>query len=175
MFMKNGAISLFLILLLCNFLFSCQQRNSAKIKTQSDSILYNHIYDSLHAVVESSITHKLAFDTAGLFNAPIKIITATPYKEDYSNFKSVHLEFKNISTKTIEGIRFRWYGVNAFGEDADMGGVQPGIGGGFTDNQLKPGKSAVGNWNVLSRDLKKLVIAYPTEVAFSDGTKWKLN
>lgn len=174
--MKIGGIYLFLIVLSSIFILSCQQsQNSSELRTHSDSVLYNHIYDSLHAVVENSITKKLAFDTNGLFTAPIKVLIARPYQEDYSNYKGVHLEYKNVSTKTVEGIRFRWYGVNAFGEDADMTGIQPGLGGGFTDSQLKPSKTDGANWNILSRDLKKIVIAYPTEVAFSDGTKWKLN
>jgi hypothetical protein len=57
---------------------------------------------------------------------------------------------------------------------ADMSGFREGWGGGFTDDALRPGKTDYGEWSVLSRDGKKILIAYPYEVVFKDGTKWQL-
>jgi hypothetical protein len=84
------------------------------------------------------------------------------------------LRFKNVSGKTVTGIRFKWYGENAFNEPADMGGLQEGWGSGFTHNPLRPGGTDYGQWSILSRDGKKVLIAYPYEVVFKDGTKWEL-
>lgn len=107
-------------------------------------------------------------------NCPVKILAAKPVREDYSNYKSVYISYKNISKKTITGIKFKWKGINAFGEPADMGATD-GTGGGFTDDKLRAGRSDNGTWDILSRDLKKVTKAWVYEVAFEDGTKWELD
>ena len=63
----------------------------------------------------------------------------------------------------------------SFNEPADMGGLRDGWGGGFTDDGLRPGSTSYGEWSIFSKDGKKVLIAYPYEVAFDDGTKWELN
>lgn len=119
-------------------------------------------------------TNSIYSDTAKLQHAPIKITKARFYQEEYSNYKDVSLTFKNISNKKVTAIRFRWYGENAFGEPADMSGFVDGWGGGFTDKTISPGRSMTLQWSVLSRDGKKILVAYPTEAMFVDGTKWKI-
>jgi hypothetical protein len=59
---------------------------------------------------------------------------------------------------------------------ADMGssGLTKGYGGGFDDDPLNPGKSRTSQWSILSGDAKKVVLAWPYEIAFSDGSKWKV-
>lgn len=110
-----------------------------------------------------------------LANCPVKIISTSPVEHDeYSNYKDVHSVWKNVSKKTISAIRFRWTGINAFGEPADMGS-STGIGAGFTDDILRSGKSDNGTWEILSKDLKKITKAWVYEVAFEDGTKWESN
>jgi hypothetical protein len=52
-------------------------------------------------------------------------------------------------------------------------GVVAGFGKGSTDRTLRAGKTSSGEWQALSRDLKKIIIAWPMEVVFEDGTKWK--
>ena len=54
-----------------------------------------------------------------------------------------------------------------------MGGYN-GWGGGFTDDKLRPGATEYSKWDILSGDGKKILIAYPYEVVFEDGTKWLL-
>ena len=56
-----------------------------------------------------------------------------------------------------------------------MGGLQEGWGSGFSDDGLRAGGTDYGTWSILSKDGKKVLIAYPYEVAFDDGTKWELN
>lgn len=115
-------------------------------------------------------------DTAGVYKAPVKVIAARLVQREYSNYKDIRLTYKNVSNKTITAIRFSWYGLNSFNEPADMGStlIRAGFGGGFTDGRLMPGKSNSGTWEILSKDGKKVVLAWPYEVAFEDGTKWKL-
>lgn len=48
-----------------------------------------------------------------------------------------------------------------------------GVGGGYDDDGLRPGKVKSGTWSVMSRNGKKILNAWPYEVVFSDGTKWK--
>ena len=122
-----------------------------------------------------SVIAKAVFDTVGLYKAPIKVTIAKVVKQEYSTFRSVYLEYKNISKKKIVGIKFAWYGTNAFNEPADLGDSNlTGFGGGFMDDSIRPGRSGNGRWDVLSRDAKKIKLAWPTEVSFDDGTSWKL-
>lgn len=114
-------------------------------------------------------------DTVGLYKSPIKVTSSSLVKKEYSNYKDIRLTYKNVSNKPVSGIRFEWYGENAFGEPADMGSsFNSGEGRGFTDETLRPGKSTYGEWSILSRDAKKILYARPYEVVYSDGTKWKL-
>ena len=55
-----------------------------------------------------------------------------------------------------------------------MSGLDRGWGGGFSDDPLRPGATDYGTWSILSKDGKKVLIAYPYEVAFEDGTTWLL-
>lgn len=114
------------------------------------------------------------YDTLGLYKAPVKVINAKFVTQEYSNYKDVSLKYKNVSQKKISAIRFKWYGENAFNEPADMGSLDNGWGNGFTDDLLRPGVTESGVWSVLSKDGKKILIAYPYEVAFEDGSIWKL-
>jgi hypothetical protein len=114
------------------------------------------------------------FDTSGVSLAPVKVLSAKMVTREYSNYKDIRLSWKNTGTKKIAAIRFKWYGTNAFGEPADMGasGLQAGFGGGFADRSLGVGKTDAGTWSIMSRDGKKVVMAWPYEIAFEDGTKW---
>lgn len=130
--------------------------------------------DHVKKMVDQSIA-KAMFDTVGLSRAPVKVLQAKIVKEEYSNYRSVYLKYKNISKKTISAIKFEWYGTNAFNDPADLGNsYAAGFGGGFTDDSLRSGRSTGATWNVLSRDAKKLKLAWPIEVSFNDGTSWKL-
>jgi len=120
-------------------------------------------------------TKKGALDTAGLYKAPVLVTKANLFKEEYSDYSSIRVNYKNISKQTIVGIRFHWYGLDAFNEPADMGRYDgSGMGGGFADDALKSGKLTSGVWDILSKNGKKVVLAWPYEVMFKDGTKWEL-
>lgn len=169
------------ILALLGLLSSCEQgsqKTEAQHQAELDSFSRAKYGESVadHAKkMTDSIMHKAFMDTAGLFKAPVKVLKAKVVKQEYSSYRNVYLDYKNVSSKTIVGIKFRWYGTNAFNEPADLGSaVEEGFGGGFTDNILKPGRSDDGTWDVLSRDAKIIQLAWPIEVSFSDGTSWKL-
>lgn len=120
--------------------------------------------------------YKFAFkDTIGVYAAPVQVLSAKLVKREYSNYRDIALSFKNVSGKTVSAIRFKWYGLNAFGDPADMGrSYIEGYGGGFTDDLIRPGRKDYGTWEILSKDAKTIVAAWPIEVAFNDGTSWKL-
>lgn len=116
----------------------------------------------------------LNWDTVGVSNCGIIVTDADFIQEEYSNYKSVRLRYKNVSGKKIKAIKFNWHGVDAFGEPADCGSyTELGFGGGFDDDPLSVGRSTTSVWSVLSRDGDKITKAWPTEIAFEDGTKWK--
>lgn len=137
--------------------------------------LPNNISESVSRIREEKNGKDAKYDTGGLYLSPIKVLKAKFVEKEYSNFKDISLNFKNVSNKRVSAIRFKWYGVNAFDEPADVGSLNNGWGGGFDDDELGIGKTRNSTWSVLSKDGKKILIAYPYEVAFIDGTKWELN
>jgi hypothetical protein len=161
------------------FLFSCNSQTGSDYKISDtdsiDGMTAKEWKEKYKDSLMRKITKDAIFDTVGLSMAPVKVTKAYLYKEEYSSYRSISLTFKNVSDKKIDAIRFAWYGENSFGEPADMGSsMVEGYGGGFTDRGIKPGQSMSLHWNILSRDGKKVILAWPTEVAFNDGTKWKL-
>ena len=137
--------------------------------------LPNNIEQTVNKIRQEKNGVGAKYDTGGLYLAPIKVLSAKFVTKEYSNYKDIALRFKNVSGKVVAAIRFKWYGENAFNEPADMGGLREGWGSGFIDDELRPGASDYAEWGILSRDGKKVLIAYPYEVAFKDGTKWELS
>jgi len=137
--------------------------------------LPNTIEESVKRIREEKNGIGAKYDTAGLYVSPVKVLSARFVSKEYSNYKDIALKYKNIGTKKISAIRFKWYGENAFNEPADMGVLSNGWVGGFTEETLKPGSTGYGTWSILSKDGKKVLIAYAYEVAFEDGSKWLLS
>ena len=137
----------------------------------------NETTSSLEKVKRNTVVETIKatlFDTIGLSLAPIKILKNKLIEKKYSNYKDVCLTYINVSNKTISAIKFSWYGVTALSEPAEMGNsVIKGFGKGVDDNTLRVGKSKTGTWIVSSRNAKNILLAWPTEVVFNDGTKWK--
>lgn len=160
------------ILVLYVLFISC---NNISSNSKSDSTITDHQRDSIIEVVDRGIIDKMLEDTIKAKNAPVKILKARIIQKEYSSYKSISLTYKNVSGKDIEAIRFSWYGVNAFDEPADMGSsLVEGFGGGFMDDGLRANHSSSDTWSILSRDAKKVIAAWPTEVVFEDGTKWEI-
>jgi len=158
-------------------LFSCNQ-TSMKTYNATDSLDLGgrseiEIRDSLKKVIDRNLMDRYA-DTIGVYKSPIKVVKSRFVSQEYSRFKDVELTYKNVSKKVVTAIRFKWTGINAFNEPADMGGVIEGAGGGFDDGVLKPGKTKTGEWSINSSDGKKIISAFAYEVMFDDGTKWEL-
>lgn len=154
------------------------QKTEAQKQAELDSFsrkTYGRSFDDQVKHQTDSVMKSALIDTVGLYKSPVKVISARLVKKEYSEYKDIELEYKNISKKPIDGIKFTWYGENVFGDPADMGGaITKGFGGGFTDERLGSNKKTTSQWNILSGDGKKVVLAWPTEVVFSDGTKWTL-
>ncbi|RYE16315.1 MAG: hypothetical protein EOP45_17715 [Sphingobacteriaceae bacterium] len=176
---------LFLLIAFIFFFSRCEQKSDGtkeqleiKKQMQLDSFSRAKYGESAEVHVKKmtdSVISKAIFDTTGLYKSPVKILKANIVKEQYSSLRSVHLSYKNVSKKKINGIKFQWYGTTAFNEPADLGNSYvSGFGGGFTDDELRPGKIDGGTWNVLSRDAKSIKLAWPIEVSFADGSIWKL-
>jgi hypothetical protein len=152
-----------------------QSEEQKKAELDSFSIkTYGKTAEERTTELKDSIINATMLDTVGLYKSPIKVIRSIMVKNKYSSYRDVRLVYKNVSKKTITGVKFSWKGTDAFGDPANMGGSVPGYGGGFSDETLKPGKTQSGEWSVSSNDGKKINIAWPFEVAFSDGTKWEL-
>ena len=116
---------------------------------------------------------KVMFDTGGVSTAPVKIKTVYLFDEDNS-YRSINIEYTSMSDNPISGIRFAWYGVDAFNEPADMGGtIERGFGHGTIDHTLHPHETKTATFNMNSRDAKKVLQCWPDKVGFIDGTKWE--
>lgn len=164
---------IFIFILL--FLFSCNN-GPANPPKETDSIngmtireFKEKYVDSVKAATSLSM---LSSDTIGMSVAPVRVIKSRIVKKEYSNYRDIELVYKNFSEKKVTAIRFQWFGINSFNEPADMGysSFARGYGGGFTDDPLSPGRTDDGQWSITSRDAKKVVAAWVTEVAFADGT-----
>lgn len=154
--------------------FENYEQRKKEIETQILG-LKNSLGESVQKSREEKHGAGAQYDTGGLYLAPVKVLSAKFTKKEYSTYKDISLTYKNVSSKIVSGIRFKWYGENAFSEPADMSGIIDGWGTGFTDEELRPGKTDSGTWGLLSKDGKRVLIAYPYEVAFKDGSKWKLD
>lgn len=150
-------------------------------------------------------------DTTGLSTAPVKLLSYELYgdsmvdtfdnEEDNLNHdghfrRTVKLRFKykNVSTKRITAIRFRWTLLDAQGNISDLRptgcddcavGSNIGEFGEFSDNKelsaaglspgdLKIGQTRTDEWWQHSETAKKFKFAVPVEVEFYDKTRWKL-
>lgn len=160
------------------YLLSCDKKktNEEKLKYTLDSISYmEKAKKNVDSLIKASAKTKI-LDTTGMSKSPILVLKSELIAISYSNRKNIRLVYKNVSNKKISAIRFEWYGENAFNEPADMGNYTfIGSGGGFTDQSLNPGKTRDSEWDILSKDAKKIIAARAYEVAFSDGTTWKLH
>lgn len=113
-------------------------------------------------------------DTVGVSYAPVKVVATKIVNDEYSIYREVRLTWKNISEKKISAIKFKWYGVDAFNEPANMGSGFDGLGAGMADRSLSPGKTDYGTWSTSSKSVKKIICAWPHEIAFADGSIWRL-
>ena len=145
-----------------------------KVYINNINKLPNSVEESKTRIMEEKNGIGAKYDTAGLYLSPVKILFAKFVTEEYSKFRGIRLSYKNVGRKKISAIRFRWYGENSFNEPADMSYLGKGWGGGVSEDPLRPGATDYGIWSNLSRDGKKILIAYPFEVAFDDGTTWLL-
>ena len=158
-------------------IFSCQSQDEKQAdKSISDSleVFKNERAEKLVDSFRKESMTKVLFDTSGI-DAPIKVTKAEIVKKEYSNYREIQLTYKNVSGKKIEGAKFRWYGVTAFGVPADMGGesFEKGFGQGVIDDVIGRGKTVSNKWDINSRDAKKVTKAWAYEVIFSDGSKWE--
>lgn len=171
-----------ILIIFCFIWVACDQRtvkNEVQQKAELDSFAikkYGRTADDQAKHMTDSVMQQALFDTVGLYKSPVKVIYAKLVKKEYSNYKDIELQYKNVSDKSIDGIKFTWYGLNVFGDPADMGtGIVKGFGSGFADEHLSANHKTTSQWSILSSDGKKVVLAWPTEVVFSDGTKWNIN
>lgn len=166
------------ILIASLLLLSCKQTETKELpKMLSDAeieLQAQQAVDSTVAAIDNQIQAEAEAAAKNQEGAPVEVLKAELVNMEYSNHRNIRLKYKNVSDKTITGIKFEWYGKNAFGDPADMGNIMsPGRGGGFTDETLRPGRTGYGTWEILSTDAKTITAARAYEVAFSDGTKWE--
>lgn len=172
---------LFFILFSLLNLTSCEKMENPSTNSEkkvSDAKIeadVNRTLDSIDNAVKNEMFEDAQKPATNDKTTPVEVVNSRLVKMEYSNHKNIELKYKNISNKTIQAIKFEWFGKNAFGEPADMGNpISSGQGGGFTDETLKPGKAKYGTWEIFSADAKTITTVRATEVVFNDGTKWTI-
>lgn len=160
---------IFLFLITASSCKSQFQKDMDHLDSVDRAIKISMIADSLNKQME----RKIDFDTVGVSAGPVLILSAKFVSHEYVSARDIRLSWKNVSGKIISAIRFKWYGENAFGEPAKMGRLGNGFGSGESDDELGAGKINSSTWTILSEDGKKIIAAWPFEVAFADGTVWQ--
>lgn len=162
--MKQILIGLFLI---CVFA-SC---NNSENKPKVDNLTSLETSIKVDSMVKAKMKEVKMADTVGVSDCGLVVTSAKLVKGDYDKY--VRLTYKNVSGKDISAIRFKWYVENAFGEPSNIGILGDGFGAGYDDTGLKKGKTVSNQWSLSGEDAKKIVNAWPYEIVFEDGTKWK--
>lgn len=162
-------------------LVSCNSKKEKDIKEQQPAKPLSKWVEILKDTAGNSsgmfVIDTAHFDTANINSSPIRILSKeTGTQKNYVGVeeKTIRISYQNISSKTIEAIKLRWYCEDAFGEPALLYNDREfTIGDGRNNDQLKPGTSGTIEWEGMSVDLHKVISAWAYEVAFSDGTTWK--
>jgi hypothetical protein len=145
-------------------LFSCNESKPKEVRSikQIDSLL--------EIQKDNYVPPKAEFkDTIGISQAPVKVIHVKLIKNEYTNSRSISITYKNVSEKNIDGIKFHWLTDGTWGKE-DIG-LYSTI---STDELFKKGQIHTREWDIKSKNKNKCM-AWPTEVVFSDGSRWKLN
>lgn len=150
------------------FLFSCKS-DEEKAKEQ-------YIKDSITIAVMDRMADNMIernFNNDEIKKAPVKIISCKYIQDSTSTSKHIEIFYKNVSNKNIVAVRFKWYGLNIYGEPADAGGMD-GFGGGSSEQHVKPNEEVGVTWDIYSRNGNTIKGCRPEVVIFEDGTKWSL-
>lgn len=121
------------------------------------------------------------FDTTHISESPIEILSIDTSHTNiiFSDIKDddvLIIHFKNISNKTIEGVKMRWYCEDAFRDPCFLSpsyGIGFEIGEGQSDDHILPGKTGKVKWVGFFSKMN-VVKAWPYQVAFSDGSTWSV-
>lgn len=158
---------------------SCNQNNGTASQTDSgfsDPVYKQHWKDSALKAIKQDSYDRVFGDTSGVYRSPIKVISFKIVRSESGSYRNVQLTYKNVSDRKVSAIKFRWKGIDAFGEPADLGNnFAEGYGSGFMDNGLKPGKTTTSEWEILSRNARNLTGAWCIEAIYDNDSKWELN
>lgn len=164
----------FLLVFFIFLIYGCDN-NTPREYNEAELSRFDEIKDSLKREIEANANERVFGDTIGLHKSPVKVLSYKVVESGSGRYRNVYLSFKNVSDKKIDAVKFRWTGEDAFGDPAEMGNhYAKGFGGGFDDGGLNVNQTKSGEWSVLSRNAKKVTLAWATEVVFSDGSKWEI-
>ena len=164
--MKKIALFIILILVSC----TNKRNNITEAKIQE----YNPTTNTVEKTLTDSVKNNF-LDTEKTKNSPVKIISASLLKNQYSDHKDIKLTFKNTTPKNIKAIKFEWYCENVFDKPASgQFFFVKGITRGHTDVLLKSKKIESKIWEDFSTDAYTILAVRAYYIAFVDGTKWEL-
>ena len=157
-----------------------EDKKQPKPMTKWDSLMYglDTITGKTKDMLNISPDH---FDTANIASSPVQIVSKEFISErDYLGLDEefILIRYKNISQKTITGVKLRWYCEDGFGEPnlmTDMSGaVTISIGEGRNGERLNPGETGAIKYKQYYETGDRLVSTWAYQVGFDDQTVWNI-
>ncbi|OUL61519.1 hypothetical protein B8T70_15025 [Flavobacterium sp. AJR] len=157
------------------FFISCEKKNN-------ELSFKGHEYISMAEIKKKSPPLRLLdslkkkyMDTVDREDIPVKILSAKLLKNEYSNFRDIHLVFKNISKKDVQAVKIQWFSVNSLEEPSNLRYFfVRGESCGLSVKLLKRSMVSKVTFEEFSSDANRVIKARAYEVIFSDGTVWSL-
>lgn len=146
-----------------------------------DSILYQ--MDTMTGKNKEFINYSPDhFDTSGITSMPIQILSKEfiIFKKEYDiKEEFILIKYKNISQKTITGVKLRWFCEDGFGEPklmmSDLGSLSMSIGEDRNGDRLKPGETGEIKCKQFYDTGDRIISAWAYQVGFEDQTIWKIH
>ena len=171
--MKRFIVSILSILMFIG-ISSCQSHQE-KDNDINSSLASEKDLNKLKREISDSIENLVVLDSTGVYKSPVIAKDITVTKSINEDYRIVNISFENVSDKNVIAVKFRWKGLDAFGDKADIGKLSDGFGDETIEIDIKSGeKISINSLHIKTSNLRKVSNVIPYEVAFEDGTTWIL-
>jgi hypothetical protein len=156
------------------FIISCSTSpaiNQEKVSPE-DTERKKIVIDSIIADAKESASKKIidrAYDSQE--DCPLKIVKYW-LTHNSINTPEANITYKNVSNKTIDGIKVGVACYNNFDEPVNSGFNN--IFAGIDQDRLRPGRQNTATWTMSLYDNTTKIKPFIREVHFTDGSRWEI-